>query len=80
MKITNERKEGRRVWTTTRNNNEAVKISDLEKNSEGFKVVRPKGQQSFSIREGVDELTLREGGEGMQRSFIPPPSQNVGEL
>ena len=55
-------------------NHEAVKIGDLEKNSEAIKVVKPKSSkeifQNAAIREGVDELTLREGEGGTLRSFI----------
>ena len=55
-------------------NHEAVKIGDLEKNSEAIKVVKPKYSkeifQNAAIREGVDELTLREGEGGTLRSFI----------
>ena len=54
--------------------NEAAKIGDLEKNSQAIKVASPNVDKvSFPnavIEEGVDELTLREGEEGMQRSFI----------
>ena len=60
---------------------EAVKIGDLEDNSAAIKVVRPKFSkgidQNAAIREGVDELTLREGEEGTLRSFNN--TTNVGD-
>ena len=53
--------------------NEAVKIG-VEKHSEAITVARHKfDTESFPnavIREGVNELTFREGEEGMQRSII----------
>ena len=63
-------------------NNEAVKIGHLEKNSEAIKVVRPKfDKESFPnaviLREGVDELTLREGEEGLLRTCVDPTKVKV---
>ena len=77
MKITSELRSFIEV-----DNNEAVKIGDLEKNSEAIKVVKPKFHKEVypnaAVGEGVDELTLREGAgeEGTLRSFIT--TANVG--
>ena len=53
---------------------EAVKIGELEKNSEAIKVVKPKFNKEIyqiaAVREGVNEMTLREGEEGTMRSFF----------
>ena len=61
--------------------NEAAKIGDLEKNSQAIKGVSPNvDKASFPnalIEEGVGELTLREGEEGVQRSFID--TTNAGD-
>ena len=52
-------------------NHEAVKIGNAKKNSEATKVLKPKAiYQNSAIREGVDELTLRESEAGALRSFI----------
>ena len=54
-------------------NHEVVKIGDLEKNSEAIKVVGPNfDKETFpdAVQEGVDELTLRRGEEGVLRSII----------
>ena len=62
-------------------NNEAVKIGDLEKNSEAVKVqaqVRQRVLPNAVIREGVGALTLREGEEGTQRSFTNTAKVETG--
>ena len=49
------------------------KIGDLEKNSKAIRVIRPKYNKEMyqkAASEGVDKLTLREGGGGTLRSFI----------
>ena len=55
-------------------NQEAVKIGDLERYMEVLKVIRPQVEQDDvprSVRqEKVDELTLRAGESEMQRAFI----------
>ena len=55
-------------------NQEAVKIGELERNSEAIKLARPKFNkaifQDATIREGVDDLALRTGESGMLRTFI----------
>ena len=60
LKITSEPRR-----FTEEDNHEAVKIGDLEKNSEAIEVVKSKFNkkiyQSAAVREGADELTLREG-------------------
>ena len=59
FKITSERRRLKEV-----DNHEAVKIGDL-RNSEAIEVVKSKFNkkiyQSAAVREGADELTLREG-------------------
>ena len=63
-------------------NNEAVKICDFEKNSDAINVARHQfDKESFPnavFRAGVRELTLREGEEGMQRSFINTVNVQAG--
>ena len=62
-------------------NQEAVKIGDLERHKEVLKVVRPKCNlmmfREAYIREEVDELTLRAGDAGMVCAFID--TTNVGD-
>ena len=63
-------------------NNEAVKIGDMGRKAEAIIVVRPKFDKvSFPnavLREWVHELMLREGEEGMQRSFINTAKVEAG--
>ena len=65
-----------------RHEDEAVKIGDLEKNSEAIKVVRPKFNKEILpgaiIRERVGDLTLRTGRAGMLRTFINTIRVEVG--
>ena len=53
-------------------NHEAVKVGDLEKTLQSLSVVELQFTADFPeavVREGADELTLRRGEEGTQRSF-----------
>ena len=65
-----------------RREDEAVKIGDLEKNSEAIKVVRPKFNKEVLtgaiIRERVGDLTLRTGRAGMLGTFINTIRVEVG--
>ena len=71
LKITNELRK-----LTEVDNHEAVKIGDLQKHSEAIKVIKHKFNkeiyQNAAVREGVGELTLREGEEATLRSIITP--------
>ena len=54
-------------------NHDAVQVGDLEKTLEALSVVEPKFTADIIeavVREGEDELTLRRGEEGSQRTFI----------
>ena len=55
-------------------NHEAVRTGDLEKNLEAIKKVGSNFDRELppgaAVREGVDELTLRRGEEGMLRFFV----------
>ena len=61
-------------------NQEAVVIGDLQKNSVALPVVEPKFGEDCTeaaVREAVEELTLRRGEEGGLRTFID--TTNVGD-
>ena len=54
-------------------NHDAVQVGDLERTLESLSVVEPKFTADILeavVREGKDELTLRRGEEGSQRTFI----------
>ena len=59
-------------------NQEAVKMGDLERYTEVIKVVKPSSRKAIfpnvSVREGVDELTVREGEAGMLSTFMDTTS------
>ena len=60
MKILGELERGSSRWTLT----EAVKIGDMEKNSEAIKGPGPSSTDMFqdvAVREGVDALILGRG-------------------
>ena len=77
LEITNELRRFIEV-----NNHEAVKVGDLEKNSEAIKAVGADlHRERFSdgaVRAEVHEMTFRKGEEGTPRSFIDIAHVQVG--
>ena len=62
-------------------NHEAVKIGHLEKTLESLSVAEPKFTTDLPdavVREGADELSLRKGEEGTQRTWHG--RRGVGEM